>query len=160
PRQVSLELKPAVRQGTSPSPKAGGAFDRLKGFKPKPSRAPAHPEPQHDEPTPVGERFFESVGPVREQTSEVAPAAVSKQPKADDAAQAGIEFAEGSINGPQPIEDDIVQRPEEPVFAAVETNEFSQRASEEGVVAVEQPNELYTDEAEYAGPAAEPSSDF
>src|SRR5262249_35635282 len=98
-------------------------------------------------------------GPVREQTSEVAPAAVSKQPKADDAAEAGIEFAEGSINGPQPIEDDIVQRPEEPVFAAVETNEFSQRASEEGV-AVEQPNELYTDEAEYAGPAAEPSSDF
>ena len=67
PRQVSLQLKPwnsPVRQSALPSAKAGGAFNRLKGSKPKPSRLPAPVEPQREESAPVAEPFFESVGPV------------------------------------------------------------------------------------------------
>jgi len=163
PRQVSLQLKPwkpAVPQSALPSPKAGAAFDRLKGLKPKPSRTPAHAEPQHAEPAPVAEPFFESVGPVLEQKAEVVPAAVSAQAETDGAAKVSSEFAEAFVNAPQQIEDDIVQSPEEPVLVAHEANEFSEQATEEAVVAVEQPNELYTDEAEYAWPAAEPLPDF
>ena len=117
PRQVSLELKPwkpAVRQSTSPSPKAGGAFDRLKGSKPKPARAPAHAESQRDQSAPVAEPFLESVGPILEQPPETVSAAVSEQIEADGAPSVSSEFAEASINAPQPIEDDIVQGPEEP----------------------------------------------
>jgi hypothetical protein len=162
PRQVSLQLKPwnpAVRQSASPSPKAGGAFDRLKGLKPKPSRAPAHAEPQRDEPAPVAEPFSESVGPVLEQTLEVVPAAVSREAQTDRAPELS-EFAEASINGPQPIGDEIVQSPEEPVFAAQEASEFSERATEEAAIAVEEPDEVYAGKAEYAWPAAEPSPEF
>ena len=161
PRQVSLQLKPwtpAVRQSAPPSPKPGGAFDRLKGLKPKPSRAPAHAEPQRDQAAPVAAPFFESVGPVVEQTPDVVSAVVSDEPERDGS-PAISEFAEAAINAPQQIEDDVVQGPEEPVFAAHEANEFSERATEEPVVAVEQPNELYADEAEYA-PAAKASPDF
>jgi len=162
PRQVSLQLKPwkpAVRQSASPSPKAGGAFDRLKGLKPKPSEAPSQPKPQRDQPAPVAEPFFESVGPVVEQTLEVVSAAVSHKAETDSA-PAISEFAEASISSLQPIEDDIAEGPEEHEFAAQEGNEFSERATEEAVVAVEQPNEAYTGEAEYARPAAEPSPAF
>src|SRR5436853_402627 len=58
PRQVSVQLKPwrsAVRQNTSPSPKAVGAFDRLKGSKPRPSEVPAQVEPQRDQSARVAE---------------------------------------------------------------------------------------------------------
>ena len=67
PRQVSLQLKPwnsPVRQSALPLAKAGGAFNRLKGSKSKPSRLPAPVEPQREESAPVAEPFFESVGPV------------------------------------------------------------------------------------------------
>src|SRR4029453_9663617 len=161
PRQVSLQLKPwnpAVRQTASPSPKAGGAFDRLKGLKPKPSGAPANAEPQRDEPAPVAEHF-ESVGPVLEQALEVVPAAVSREAQTDRAPEVS-EFAEASINGPQPIEGETVQYPEEPVFAAPEASKFSERATEEAAVAVEGTEEVYAGKAEYAWPAAEPSPEF
>jgi Flp pilus assembly protein TadD len=162
PRQVSLQLKPwkpAVRQSASPSPKAGGAFDRLKDLKPKPSRVPANAEPQRDEPAPVARPFFESVGPVLEQALEVVPAAVSREAQTDRAPGV-IEFAEASVSGPQPIEDENVQDAEEPVFAAQEASEFSERATEEAAVAVEEPDEVYAGKAEYAWPAAEPSPEF
>ena len=67
PRQVSLELKAwnsPVRPSALASSKAGGAFNRLKGSKSKPSRLPAPVEPQPEESAPVAEPFFESVGPV------------------------------------------------------------------------------------------------
>jgi hypothetical protein len=44
--------------------KAGGAFNRLKGSKSKPSRLPALVEPPSEESAAVAEPFFESVGPV------------------------------------------------------------------------------------------------
>jgi Flp pilus assembly protein TadD len=163
PPQVSLQLKPwkpAPRQSTSPSPKAGGAFDRSKGLKPKPSRAAAHAEPQGDVPAPVAEPFFESVGPVVEQAPEVVPAAVSGQAETDGAPNVSSEFAEASRMTPQPTKDDVVREPKEPVFAAQEANEFPQPGTQEAVVAVEQPNEFYTGEAEYAWPAAEAPPDF
>jgi tetratricopeptide (TPR) repeat protein len=67
PRQVSLLLKPwnpPLRQTASPLPKAGGAFNRLKGSKAEPSRLPTPIEPQREEAVPEVEPFFESVGPV------------------------------------------------------------------------------------------------
>src|SRR6266699_5122565 len=82
PRQVSLQPKPwnsPVRQSALPSAKAGGAFNRLKGLKPKPSKPSAPVEPQREESVPVGEPFFESVGPVlaavKPQREESAPVA-------------------------------------------------------------------------------------
>jgi hypothetical protein len=82
PRQVSLQLKPwnsPVRQSALPSAKAGGAFNRLKGLKPKPSQPSAPVEPQGEESVPVAEPFFESVGsvlaavePQREESAPVA----------------------------------------------------------------------------------------
>jgi len=67
PRQVSLQLKPwssPVRQSALPSAKAGGAFNRLKDLKPKPSQPSAPVEPPREQSVPVAEPFFESVGPV------------------------------------------------------------------------------------------------
>src|SRR4030095_11009241 len=55
PRQVSLQLKPwnsPVRQSALPSAKAGRAFNRLKGLKPKPSQPSAPVEPQREESVP------------------------------------------------------------------------------------------------------------
>src|SRR4030095_961075 len=54
-RQVSLQLKPwnsPVRQSALPSAKASGAFNRLKGLKPKPSQPSAPVEPQREESVP------------------------------------------------------------------------------------------------------------
>jgi tetratricopeptide (TPR) repeat protein len=70
PRQVSLELKAwnsPVRPSALALSKAGGAFNRLKDSKSKPSRLPAPIEPRPEESAssaPVAEPFFESVGPV------------------------------------------------------------------------------------------------
>ena len=85
PPQVSLQLKPwnpPLRQSALPSAKRDGAFNRLKGLKPKASRLPASVEPpQREESAPVTEPFFESVGPVltavEPQREESAPVAES-----------------------------------------------------------------------------------
>jgi tetratricopeptide (TPR) repeat protein len=162
PRQVSLQLKPwkqAVQQSISSAPKADGAFDRLKDSKPKPSRAPAEVKSQRDQSAPVAGPFIESVGPVLEQAPETIPAAVSEQIEPDGARPVSSEFAELSANAPQPIEEDIVQRPEE-ALAVQETNEFSQGVTEEAVVALEQPSEFCPGKAEYAWPAVEASPEF
>ena len=163
PPQVSLQLKPwksAVRPGTSPSPKAGGAFDRLKGSKPEPSRAPAQIQSRHDQSSPAGAPFFESVGPVLEQAPEPLTAALSEQIEPDGAHLVSSGFAETFTNTPQPVEENMVQGPEEGALAVQEANEFWPHATEEAVVPVEQPNEFYPGEAEYAWPAAETSPDF
>jgi tetratricopeptide (TPR) repeat protein len=163
PHQVSLQLKPweaAVRQSMPSSPKAGGAFARLKGSNPKPSRAPAHVKSQRDQSAPVADPFFESVGPVLEQPPETVPAAVSGQIEPDGAYSVSSEFAEPSTNTPQPVEADIGQGREEAAVAVQETSEFSQQRTEEPLVVVEQPNEFYPSEAEYAWPPGEASSDF
>jgi Flp pilus assembly protein TadD len=154
PRQVSLQLepwKPALRHSALPSAKPGAAFDRLQGLKPKPSRTPASSGPPRDQKAPGSEPFFESVGPVREQTTEVIPATTSGQSE-PDVAPVLSEFVEASATTPQPIDNDIVDLPQEPVFAAHEPNEFFEPATEEAVVAFEQPSEVFA-EAQYAWPA-------
>ena len=182
PRQVSLQLKPwnsPVRQSTLPSAKAGGAFNRLKGLKPKPSQPSAPVEPQREESVPVAEPlfesvgpvleavepqreesapvaepffesvgpvlaavkpqrkesapvagpFFESVGPVLEQAPEAVPA-VARQETGLDGSEAVTELAAASTTTPRSVENEILEIPEEPVFAAQEANEFSEHASE------------------------------
>jgi len=186
PRQVSLQLKPwkpALRHSALPSAKAGGAFDRLKALKPKPSRTPPHAElrpdeaapvsepsfgsvapvltpayaePQRDEAAPVVESFLESVGPVVDQAPEVVTAAVSRQAEPETFPPIS-KFAEASTTTPKPIENEILDIPEEPVFAAQEANEFSDRATEEAVPSGEQPGEVFDGGAEYGWPAAEVS---
>ena len=162
PRQVSLQLKPweAVRQSMPSPPKAGSAFARLKDSNPKPSRAPARAKSQRDQSAPVADPLFESVGPVLEQAPETIPVAVSDQVEPDGAHSVSSEFAEPFTNTPQPLEEDIGQGREEAALAVQETSEFSQQTTEEPLVVVEQPNEFYPSEAEYAWPAAEASSDF
>jgi tetratricopeptide (TPR) repeat protein len=175
PRQVSLQLKPwnpPLRQSVLPSAKAGGAFNRLKGSKPKPSRRPVPIEPQREEAVPAHEPFFESVGPVltavepqREkepQRAKSAPMvepffesvgpvleqapeavpAVTSQETGPDGAEAVAEVAEVSTTAPRSVENEIFDVPEEPVFAIQEANEFS-----------EQPNEVFASGSEYAWPA-------
>jgi Flp pilus assembly protein TadD len=159
PRQISLQLKPwkpALRPNVLPSARPGGAFDSLKGSKPKPSRTPAHPKPQLAEPAPVPERFFESVGPVLEQATEVVPTTALGQTE-PDIAPALSEFVEPPATAPQPIDKEIIEPPQEPVFAAHEPNEFFEPAIEEAVAAVEQPNESFA-EAQYAWPVDAASS--
>jgi Flp pilus assembly protein TadD len=163
PRQVSVQLKPwrsAARQSTSPSPKLGDAFGRLKASNPEPSRVPAQAASQHGQSAPIAAPFFESVGPVQEQPLESMPTAVSEQIEPDGTRPVGSDFAEPFTNTPQPIEEHIVQIPEEAIFATQQTNEFTRPTTEEPVIAVEQPNEFYPAETEYAWPAAEGSQDF
>src|SRR6266850_865875 len=212
PRQVSLQLKPwnsPVRQSAVPSAKAGGAFNRLKALKPKPSQpsAPVEPqrkesvpvaeplfesvgpvleavEPQREESAPVAEPFFESVGPVpaavksvRKESAPVAesffesvgpvpaqaPAAVpavAPQETGLDGSEPVTEFAETSTTTPRSVENEILEVPDEPVFAAREANEISERPREEAVVAYEQPNEVFTSGAESASPSTEAASEL
>src|SRR6266487_6984542 len=97
PRQVSLELKPwnsPVRESALPSAKAGGAFNRLKGLKPKPSQPSAPVEPQRKESAPVAGPFFESVGPVLEQAPEAVPAVARQETTGLDGSEAVTELAE------------------------------------------------------------------
>jgi Flp pilus assembly protein TadD len=152
PRQVSLQLKPwkpASRQSTLPSAKAGSAFDRLKSSKPKPSGTPVLPEPQREEPAPLAEPFFESVGPVLEQAPEPVPTVVSRENEPD-----GLPAVSELVStvSPQPVDNEIPELAEEPTFAARESHEFYEPPTEEAAVAVEQPNEVFTG-AEYAWPA-------
>jgi tetratricopeptide (TPR) repeat protein len=150
PRQVSLQLKPwkpALRTSALPSGKAGSALDRLKGSKPKPSRTPVLPEPQGEESAPLASPFFEAVGPVLEQAPEAVPVA-SRETEPDDVSVVS-EFVEASAASPQPV--DNLELPEEPVFAAHEPHEFSERPTEEAVAAVNQPDEVFA-AADYAWP--------
>src|SRR4029077_12704198 len=169
PRQVSLQLKAwnsPVRQSVLPLAKAGGAFNRLKGSKSKPSLPPAVLEPQREESgavaepffesvgpvlpvvepqhkdnvrhqpkesAPVAEPFFESVGPVLEQAPEVAPAVAPPESGLDDS-EPVTEFAGASTTTPRSVENEILEVPEEPVFAAHEANEFSEHPREEALV--------------------------
>ena len=212
PRQVSLQLKPwnsPVRQSALPLAKTGGAFNRLKGLKPKPSQpsAPVEPqreesvpvaeplfesvgpvleavepqreesapvaepffesvgpvleavEPQRKESAPVAESFFESVGPVLEQAPEAVPA-VAPQETGLDGSEAVTELAEASTTTPRSVENEILEVPEEPAFAAQEANEFSEHPREEAVVAYEQPNEVFASGAESAWPRTEAASEL
>jgi len=186
PRQVSLQLKPwnsPVPQSALRSAKTGGAFNRLKGLKPKPSQpsAPVEPQreesvpvaeplfesvgpvlaavkPQRKESAPVAESFFESVGPVREQAPEAVPA-VAPQETGLDGSEAVTELAAASTTTPRPVENEILEVPEEPAFAAQEADEFSGHPREEAVVAYEQPNEVFASEAESAWPRTEAASE-
>ena len=91
-------------------------------------------EPQREGPALVTEPFFESVGPVREQTTEVMPATASRQSE-PNVAPALSEFVEASATAPQPIDNEILELPQEPMFAADEPNEFFEPATEEALVA-------------------------
>ncbi len=154
PRQVSLQLKPwkpGLRENALPSVQPSAAPDRLKEFKPKPSRTPVQPGPQRDERAPVSAPFFESVGPVLEQTTEVMPATALRQTE-PDVAPALSEFVDASATAPQPIDNEILELPQQPLFAAHEPDEFFEPATAEAVLAVEQPTEVFA-EAQYAWPA-------
>jgi Flp pilus assembly protein TadD len=151
PRQVSLQLKPwkpTLQHDALPSAKLDTAVDRSKALKPKPSPTPTRPGPQRDEQAPMSQPFFESVGPVLEQTTEVVPATVSR-PSEPSVAPASSEFVEASATAAQAIDNQVLELPQEPVFVVHEPNEFVEHGTEEAVLAVEQPNEVFAD-AEYA----------
>jgi Flp pilus assembly protein TadD len=152
PRQVSLQLKPwtpPLRQSALPSAKAGGAFNRVKEATPEPSRLPVPIEPQRDESAPVGDPFFESVGPVLEQAPEAMPAVVSHE-TGRDGSDAVTEFAKASTTTPRSVENESLEVSKEPVFAAQETNEFSEHPTEGASVAYEQPREVFASGSDYA----------
>src|SRR5215813_8792009 len=162
PRQVSVQLKPwnpPLQQSESPSPKPGGAFNRLKGSKSQPSRVPVPIESQPDQSVSVGEPFFESVGPVLEQAAEVAPA-VAAQETGLDGSEGVTELAAASPITPRSAENEILEVAEEPVFAPQETNEFSEYPREEAFVPDEQPNEVVASGSEYAWSPTEASPDL
>ena len=123
-------------------------------------------EPQHrqrkesaKESAPVAEPFFESVGPVLEQAPEAVPA-VASQETGLDGSEPVTEFAEASTTTPRSVENEILEVPEEPVFAAQEANEFSEHPREEALVAYEQPNEVFAGEPEYAWPDTEAAAEL
>jgi Flp pilus assembly protein TadD len=160
PRQVSLQLKPwnpPSRQSASPSPKTGGALDRVKSTKPKPSRLPVPIESQPETPAPVGEPFFESVGPVREQEPEVAPA-VARQETRIDGSETASEFAQASTTTPP--SEEIQELPEETAFAVQETDEFSEHHFEEAPVVYEHASDVFASESAYARPDMESASEL
>ena len=175
---------PPLRQSALAPAKAGGAFNRLKAPKPKSSTLPVpiesqpdesaavsepffesvgpvvtaveprREEPQREESAPVAEPFFESVGPVLEQAPDVVPPVASQEPGLDGS-EAVTEFAEASPTAPRSMENQILEVPEEPVFAAQEANESPEDPKEEALVAYEQPNEVFASGSEYAWPGAE-----
>jgi Flp pilus assembly protein TadD len=161
PRQVSLELKPwnpPLRESALPPAKVGGAFNRSKSSTPKPLQLPVAIESQREESAPVTEPFFESVGPVLEQAPEVVSAVASKETVLDGS-EAVTEFAEASTTTPRSAENEILEVPEEPVFAAQEANEFSEHPREETLVTYEQPNEVFASGSEYARTGTEAASE-
>jgi tetratricopeptide (TPR) repeat protein len=162
PRQVSLQLKPwnaPLRQTALTSAKAGGALNRSKGSTPKPSRLPAPVEAQREESAPVTRPFFESVGPVVEQAAEDMPAVASQETELDGS-EATTELAEASPTTSQSVENEILEIPQEPVFAAQKANEFSEKPREEALVAFEESNEVFASGPEYAWPATEAASEL
>jgi Flp pilus assembly protein TadD len=162
PRQVSLQLKPwspPLRQSASPSPKAGGALNRLKASKPSPSRLPVAVETQHEESAPLAEPFFESVGPVLEQPPEVVPAVAPPETRPESSG-ALTEIAETLKTTPRSVENEILEVSEEPAFTAQEANEFSEHPREEALVGYEQPNEVFASGPEYAWPGTESATEL
>ena len=116
-------------------------------------------EPRREKSTPVVEPFFESVGPVIEQAPEVVSAVAPQEPGLDGF-EPVTEFAEASTTTPRSVENEILEVPEEPVFAAQEADEFSEHPREEAVVAYEQPNEVFASGAEYAWPGTEAAAEL
>jgi hypothetical protein len=116
-------------------------------------------EPPREKSSPVAEPFFESVGPVIEQAPEVVSTGAPQEPGLDGS-EPVAEFAEASTTTPQSVENEILEVPEETVFAAQEANEFSEDPREEAVVAYEQPNEVFGSGAEYAWPATEAAAEL
>src|SRR5262245_40982204 len=162
PRQVSLQLKPwtaPLRQGALASAKTGGALNRLKGSKPEPSKLPVPIEPQREKSVPVKEPFFESVGPVVEQAPEVVSAVAARETGLDESERV-TEFVEAQTTAPQSVENEIFEVPEEPMFAAQETNEFSEHPREEALVAYEQPNEVFASASQYVSPDTEAATEL
>src|SRR6267154_2053906 len=158
PRQVSLQLKPwnsPVRQSALPVAKAGGAFNRLKGLKPKPPEPSAPVEPQREESVPVAEPFLESVGPVLEQAPEAMPTIARQETTGLDGSEAVTELAEASTTTLRSVENEILEVPEEPVFAAREATKIFQHPREEAVVAYEKPNEVFASGPESAWPSTQ-----
>jgi hypothetical protein len=102
----------------------------------------------------VAEPFFESVGPVLEQAPEVVSAVAPQEPGLDGS-EPLPEFAEASTTRPRSVENEILEVPEEAMFAAQEANEFSEDPTEQAVVGFEQPNEVFGSGAEYAWPPTE-----
>jgi tetratricopeptide (TPR) repeat protein len=116
-------------------------------------------KPQREESAPVAEPFFESVGPVLEQAPEIVPAVAPQETGPDDS-EPVTEFAEASTITPRSVDNEILEVPEESVFAAQEANEFSEHPREEATVAHEQPNEVFASGAEYAWPGTEAASEL
>jgi hypothetical protein len=103
----------------------------------------------------VGEPFFESVGPVLEQAPEVAPA-VAAQATGLDGSEGVTELAAAPPITPRSAENEILEVPEESVFAPQETNELPEHPREEAFVSDEQPNEVVATGSEYAWSPTEP----
>jgi len=96
---------------------------------------------------------------VLEQAPEVVSAVAPQEPGLDGS-EPVTEFAEASTTTPRSVENEILEVPEEPVFAAQEANEFSEDPGEKAVVAYEQPNEVFGSGAEYAWPATETTAEL
>ena len=193
PRQISVELKPwmsSLRHSVVPAKKLSSAFDRMKERKAKPSRAPAHREPDR-ELTPLTEPDFESeVGPVLEQTPEILQSAPSQTTEvvAASARSEAVEVPTIALQVPNQIPepaDEIkfsmpepYESPEEPKEAALRPEELSETfwetapawpavedSTEIAVESIgqEQPEEIVSRAGE-SSPAAEatiePISDF
>lgn len=158
PRQVSLQLKPwspPSRPSALPSAKPAGVLDRLKSPKPKPPSVPVPvEESKPDQSAPVREPFFESVGPVFEQTSEADPAVARQEPEVDGS-EAVTDLAEPPAPTPELVANETKEASEEPVFAAQEINDFPQHSKEETVFASDQPNEVLASRYDYAWSNAE-----
>ena len=145
---------PAVEPRSEESPPSAEPLFESVG----PVVAAAEPQ-QPKKSAPVAEPFFESVGPVIEQAPEVVPTLASEE-NGLDGSEPVTEFVEASATTPRAVENEILEVPEEPVFAAQQANEFSEDPSEETVVAYEQPNEVFASEAEYAWPGTESAAEF
>ena len=116
-------------------------------------------EPRREKSTPVAQPFFESVGPVIEQAPEVVSAVAPQEPGLDGF-EPVTEFTEASTSTPRSVENEILELPEEPVFAAQEADEFSEHPREEAVVAYEQPSDVFGSGAEYAWPGTEAAAEL
>ncbi len=144
----------AVEPGPEESASSAERF-----FEPTDSVVTAVEPQQPTKSAPFAEPFFESVGPVIEQGAEVMPA-VAAQETGVDGSGTLTEPAETFTTTPQSVENEILELPEEPVFAAQEPNGFSEDPTEEAVIAYEQPKEVVGSGSEYAWPAAEAAAEL
>src|SRR5262249_25952540 len=74
--------------------------------------------------------------------------------------EALTELAEASTTAPEVVDNEILDVPAEPVFAAQQANEFSEHSREEALVGYEQPNEAFASAAEYAWAVTEPTAEL